>query len=86
MHDAEGINFKVGPLKQPLTGKDSRKIPVSFGPKYDNPSMSDIEIFIGRLNLDADTKEKLKRLAMSLPHGSLSNFRSNYRNYLKRCN
>ena len=48
--------------------------------------MSDIEIFIGRLNLDADTKEKLKKLAMSLPHGSLSNFRSNYRNYVKRCN
>ena len=86
MHDAEGINFKVGLLKQPVSGKDSRKIPVSFGPKYDNPSMSVIEIFIGRLNLDADTKEKLKKLAMSLPHGSLSNFRSNYRNYVKRCN
>ena len=86
MHDAEGINFKVGLLKQPVSGKDSRKISVSFGPKYDNPSMSDIEIFIGRLNLDADTKEKLKKLAISLPHGSLSNFRSNYRNYVKRCN
>jgi len=86
MNDAEGINFKVGLLKSPLAGKDSRKIPVSFGPKHDNPSISDINNFISGLNLDADTKEKLKRLAMSLPHGSLGNFRANYRNYLKRCN
>jgi hypothetical protein len=85
MHDAEGINFKVGLLKQPLTGKDSRRIPVSFGPKHDNPSLSDIDIFISRLNLDEDTKVKLKKIAMSLPHGSLGNFRTNYRNYLKRC-
>lgn len=85
MNEAEGINFKVGLLKQPFTGKDSRKIPVSFGAKYDNPSFSDIEIFISRLNLDENTKTSLKKIAISLPYGALKNFRTNYRNYLKRC-
>ena len=84
MNDAEGINFKIGPLKQPFVGKESRKISSSLGPKYDNPSMSDIENFIGGLNLDEETKGKLKSIATSLPHGALNNFRANYRNYMKR--
>jgi hypothetical protein len=84
MHDAEGINFKVGPLQKPFVGKDSRRISTSLGPKYDNPSISDIVIFINGLNLDLGSKEKLIRSAKSIPHGSLANFRSNYKNYLKR--
>lgn len=85
MQDAEGINFKVGPLKKPFVGKESRRISSSMGPKYDNPSISDIMGFIDRLNLDSETREKLAELARSLPHGALNNFRSNYRTYLKRC-
>lgn len=84
MNEAEGINFKVGFIKQPLTGKDSRKIPTSLGPRHDNPSISDILDFINRLNLEPESKKKLSDIAKSIPHGSLANFRANYRNYLKR--
>jgi hypothetical protein len=84
MHEAEGINFKVDFIKKPLSGKDSRRLSTSMGPKYDNPSISDVIAFVNKLNIEPDAKERLATIARGLPHGSLGNFRLNYRNYLKR--
>lgn len=85
MHEAEGVNFKVGMLKQPFTGKDVRKISSrqSFGLRYDNPTLDDIIRFVNNLNESEENKKKLINIAKKTPHGSLSNFRHNYRNYIK---
>jgi hypothetical protein len=82
MHDAEGINFSVGFIKKPDSGKDIRKLPNGRA-TYENITINDVNRFINNLNISKESKEKLKKIAKKMPHGSLSNFKYNYRNYLK---
>lgn len=82
MHDAEGINFSVGFIKKPDTGKDIRKLPNGRS-TYQNVAISDVVRFINGLNISKESKSKLIKIAQKMPHGSLSNFQYNYRNYLK---
>jgi hypothetical protein len=79
--DAEGINFSVGHMKRPDTGKDKRRI--VRNPRYDNPTLDDILLFIKNLNVGSNDKAHLSKTARSIPNGSLSYFRSNYQKYLK---
>lgn len=85
MHEAEGVNFSVGFIKSPIAGKDIRRIQSTNSPK-DSPSFADVLNFIDRLNISAEDKERLVKTAKKIPFGSLRNFVSNYRNYLKRDN
>lgn len=82
MSEAEGINFSVGPLKKPDTGKDIRKIPNPRS-NYQNLTLNDVLEFISNLHVGKEAKEKLIKIAKKMPAGSLSNFKFNYRNYLK---
>ena len=83
MHDAEGINFSVGFIKKPDTGKDIRKLPNSRSNYEKNLTIEDVIQCINKLNIGKESKNKLIKIAKKTPSGSLSNFKFNYRNYLK---
>jgi hypothetical protein len=85
MHEAEGVNFSVGFIKKPDTGKDNRRI-ASPRSNYENITIDDILKFIDKLNIGKESKNKLIKIAKKIPNGSLSNFKFNYRNYLKNNN
>ena len=80
MLDAEGMNVKIGVEGSNPGGK---KIPRTFGGKRDNPTLSDILDFLERSSLTDQEKERLASVAKKMPNGCLSNFKANYRNYLK---
>lgn len=83
MHEAEGVNFSVGFIKKPDTGKDIRKLPNVRSNYEKNLTFNDIVNFINNLNIGKESKDKLIKIAKKIPSGSLSNFKFNYRNYLK---
>lgn len=83
MHEAEGVNFSVGFIKKPDTGKDIRKLPNVRSNYEKNLTYKDILEFINKLNIGKDSKNKLIKIAKSTPTGALSNFKFNYRNYIK---
>jgi hypothetical protein len=83
MHEAEGVNFKVGFIRPPIPGKESRRIP-SSNESMNNPSIQDVLNFINNLNISADDKKTLSKMAKSMPFGSLKNIILNYRNYLRK--
>lgn len=81
MHEAEGVNFKVGAGQE----KDSpKRIRPPSGLRYNNPNLSDILSFIERLPITKKENEILTKAARSVPHGALSNFRKNWKSYLQR--
>lgn len=82
MHEAEGVNFSVNFIKKPDSGKDIRKI-ASPRANYENITINDVLKFIDGLNIGKESKDKLIKIAKKMPNGSLSNFKFNYRNYLK---
>lgn len=82
MKEAEGIDFKVG-IPKNQEGKNSRRMNSSRGPKYDNPTLADIILFIGTLAVSEESKKTLVSIARKAPNGSLANFRANYTRYLK---
>lgn len=81
MHDAEGLNFKVGAAQEKDSGK---KIVPPPGLRYNNPTLGDILSFIEGLPLTKGDKESLAKAARSTPHGALFNFRKNYMSYIRR--
>lgn len=83
MHDAEGINFSVGFIKNTDSGKDDRKIKCPRS-NYQNLTIKDILEFIDNLHVAKQDKDKLIKIAKKTPNGSLGNFKFNYRNYLKK--
>lgn len=84
MHEAEGLNFKLDFLKKPDTGKDIRRIPNPRSNYDKNITMDDVVKFINKLHIGKESKEKLLKIVKTIPAGSLSNFKFNYRNYLKK--
>jgi hypothetical protein len=80
MHEAEGVNFKVGVAGE----RDGpRPSPGGFrGHRYNNPNLEDVLSFIGRLSLSESEKKELAAVAGRIPHGALARFRDNYMNYL----
>jgi len=82
MSNAENINFSVGAMKKPDTGKDIRRIPNPRS-NYQNTTLDDVLKFINNLHIGKESREKLTKVAKKIPAGSLSNFKFNYRNYLK---
>lgn len=80
MHEAEGINFKVGVAGEPDGPRRLPGRPKSY--RYNNPNLEDISAFIGRLSLSESEKNELLRAARRVPHGALARFRENYMNYL----
>jgi len=83
MHEAEGLNFSLGFIKPHDTGKDIRKLANSRSVYEKNLTINDIFVFIENLSIGKDSKKTLKKIAAKIPNGSLSNFKFNYRNYLK---
>lgn len=81
MKEAEGINFKTGIFGE---NQSPKRIKQSFGPRYDNPNLSDMLLFVSRLEINEDDKKILEGVLKKMPHGSLGSFRKNYMNYLKR--
>jgi len=82
MHEAEGVNFKVG---VPSDGGERRKGPnATRGYRHDNPTLEDIIRFVRGLPLPESDIERLVSSARKVPHGALSKFRQNYSNYLGR--
>lgn len=80
MHEAEGINFKVG-----VAGEASgpRSQPgMARGYRHNNPNLEDMVGFIGRLSLSDGEKGRLLKVVRRMPHGALARFRENYMNYL----
>lgn len=82
MHEAEGVNFKVGVPGEtsgprPQIGKPS-------GYRHNNPNLEDVLGFVGRLSLSDDEKRRLIKVAQRIPHGALARFRDNYMGYLGR--
>jgi hypothetical protein len=80
MHEAEGVNFKVG-----VAGERDGPLPkpgVSRGYRHNNPNLEDVVSFIGRLSLSESEKQELAKVASRMPHGALARFRDNYMNYL----
>lgn len=81
MHEAEGMNFKVDFLKKPLTGKDQKKIKSS----YRTYTVDEIVYFINNsTKLSVDEKEKLIKIAKSIPVGALGKFKEDHRKYLRK--
>ncbi len=83
MREAEGMDFKVGLAKGSSGDKSDRRIKMSRGPKYDNPTLADIMRFIDALPVNEESKKTLVSVARKMPNGSLANFRANYTRYLK---
>lgn len=82
MHEAEGLNFKVG---VPAENDDRpKKVMPRAGFRYNNPNLNDIYSFIGGLPITEKDKEYLVGVAKSKPHGALFNFRKNYMHYLTK--
>jgi hypothetical protein len=80
MHEAEGVNFKVGVAgesKGPQPKPGARK-----GYRHNNPNLEDIVSFIARLSLSDSERQELVKVASKMPHGALARFRENYMNYL----
>jgi hypothetical protein len=81
MHEAEGMNFKVDFLKKPLTGKDQKKLK----PTYRTYTVDEIVYFINNsTKLSVDEKQKLIKIAKSIPVGALGKFKEDHRKYLKK--
>ena len=81
MLDAEGMNIRIGVEAESSGG---RRISKSFGAKRDNPTLSDVLSFLeGSTGLTKSEKDQLASVAKKIPNGSLSNFKANYRKYLK---
>jgi hypothetical protein len=80
MHEAEGVNFKVG-----VAGERDGPRPKpggSRGYRHNNPNLEDVFSFIARLSLSDSEKQELAKAASRIPHGALARFRDNYMNYL----
>lgn len=85
MREAEGINFSVGSMA-PSDQSGKKRIPIKpdRGLRHNNPTLPDIMRFVEGLSISEHDKEHLKKVVKKIPYGSLSNFRMNYMNYLKR--
>lgn len=85
MREAEGINFSVGSMT-PSDQAGPKRIPTrpDRGLRHNNPTLSDMLHFVENLSLSELDKECLRKTLKKIPHGSLSNFRLNYMNYLKK--
>ena len=82
MHEAEGVNFKVG-----VAGESAAARPQAGrvrGYRHNNPNLEDIVGFIGRLSLPEGDKQRLLKASSRIPHGALAKFRDNYMNYLRK--
>lgn len=77
MREAEGLNFS---LNIPGEKSTERKIPV----KNERFTLDQTIKFIENLAVSQASKEKLIAMVKKMPSGSLSNFKKNYRTYLKR--
>ena len=84
MNEAEGINFSVGSIGGERKGPRRISSRPSYGLRYDNPCLADMLTFVENLKISEDDKNILRSVLKKKPHGSLSNFRYNYMNYLKR--
>ena len=83
MHEAEGVNFKVGLMKEESSGpKDIRK----FSRKGSGPNLDEVMVFIKSLGIPQTDKELLVRQAKKIPHGALGAFCRNHMKYLKNSN
>jgi hypothetical protein len=80
MHEAEGVNFKVGVSGE--SGESRPKPGGATGYRHNNPNLEDVVSFIGRLPLSDSEREGLVKVARRIPHGALARFRDNYMNYL----
>lgn len=82
MHEAEGVNFKVGVAGESSGGRQQPGR--ARGYRHNNPNLEDIVGFVGRLSLSDGEKDALIKAARRMPHGALARFRENYMNYLGR--
>lgn len=80
MHEAEGVNFKVGLMSNEPTEKDIRKARRGLR----GPNLDEVISLIKNLAITEDDKQFLIKRAKSTPHGALKNFCQNYKNYLKK--
>lgn len=78
MHEAEGINFQLGFLKQPFTGKDERRLRKT----YKSTTVDELIHFIKSRNLSIDEQKHLIKIVRTIPAGVLPRFKENYRKYL----
>lgn len=86
MTDAENVNFSLE-IPSEQSGSSKRKISNQSGfYRYDNPNLEDIIQFIKNKELPIDVEKSLIDLANKTPHGSLANFRNNYKIHLNRIN
>lgn len=83
MREAESAKFSVGVPSEEDSSK--RRLSKNTGfYKYDSPNLEDIIAFIKNKNLPPETEELLINKAKKTPHGSLANFRKNYKIYIKK--
>jgi len=81
MHEAEGMNFKVDFLKKPFTGKDERRLKST----HKNYTVDEITQHINNsTKLSVDEKQKLIKIARSIPVGALGRFKEDHRKYLRK--
>lgn len=78
MKETESLRFSVKNLSDQ---NDSKKV---IFKKSDYPNLEDIINFIKNLELNSEVQEKLIKHAKKIPHGSLANFRKNYRIYINK--
>jgi hypothetical protein len=80
MHEAEGVNFRVG---VPSDDGQRRRGPNSTrGYRHDNPTLEEVVNFVRGLPLPQSDIETLIAHAKKVPHGALFKFKQNYLNYL----
>lgn len=86
MNEAEGVNFKVGPMGDQSGGGKSKRISTgsSGSIRQDNPTLEDMLLFVKKLNISDEEKDILEKKLKKIPHGSLGNFKMNYMSQLKR--
>jgi hypothetical protein len=83
MKEAESFKFSLGVQGEDQSGPGRITGKTGFY-RYDSPNLEDIIQFLKNKNLTPENEEKLIKLAKNTPHGSLANFRKNYKIYLKK--
>lgn len=80
MREAQNINFSINSMNDEVNGKPIRKY---VSKDSLNINFDEVVTFIKSKNYPKTTEEKLISIAKKIPHGSYSNFKKNYKKYLK---
>jgi hypothetical protein len=85
MREAENFNFSLSNLSEENSSSNNRRLSKKTGfYTQDSPNLEDIIRFIKNKNLSPEIEASLIAKANKTPHGSLANFRENYKIYINK--